>query len=114
MEISRVYLGGIFYVDKNFTPDKITQICEKYLSGQKSTAQLCAENGLGRGKAPRVFWRWIAQYRKNSPAAFEIIGENHSYSAEMKRGAVEAYLNGEGALLEICARYHIRSDTTLS
>ena len=98
---------------KKFTPDKIIQICEEYLSGQKSTAQLCAENGLGRGKAPGVFWRWIAQYRKNGPSAFEITGGNRSYSAQLKQSAVEAYLHGKGSLLEICTQYHIRCEDTL-
>ena len=90
------------------------RICEDYLSGKYSASDLCLSHGLSKGKPPGTFWRWISQYQQSGPAAFLKTSGNRSYSKDLKEKAVKAYLAGKGSLLEICAKYNISSEHTLS
>ncbi|MDE6232681.1 MAG: helix-turn-helix domain-containing protein [Lachnospiraceae bacterium] len=96
-----------------YSPEQIINICEDYLSGLKSSSQLCIENGLSKGKPPGTFWKWIAQYRKNGADAFRIKSGNSSYPSEFKTMVVEEYINGYGSMNELCAKYKISSESTL-
>ena len=55
------------------------------------------------------FQQWISKYKAEGIQAFCRGGKNRSYSAEIKRHAVEDYLGGKGSQLEICKKYKIRS-----
>lgn len=99
---------------RKYSPDQIIQICSDYLSGAKSSTQLCIENGLSSGKPPGLFWKWISKYRANGSVAFIDNFGNATYTSEFKTMVVEEYINGFGSLNELCARYKISSESTLS
>lgn len=98
---------------RKYSPDQIIQICTDYLSGVKSSTQLCIENGLSNGKPPGLFWRWIAQYRKNGASAFAERSGNSTYTSEFKKMVVEEYITGCGSLTELCSKHKILSENTL-
>ena len=99
---------------RKYSSEEKVQICEDYLSGKSSPSELCLVHGLGRGRTPGVFWRWIAQYREYGEAAFIKSKGNRSYTKELKERAVTEYLNGNGSLLDICVKYNISSEDILS
>ena len=97
-----------------YSAEEKIQICKDYLCGKSSASELCAAHGLSRGKPPGTFWRWISQYQQAGPAAFVKTSGNRSYSKDLKEKAVKEYLAGKGSLLEICGKYNISSERTLS
>lgn len=56
---------------------------------------------------------WINQYKENGVSAFIHQKNNNIYSKETKIRAVEDYLDGNGTLIEIAAKYGLRSTTQL-
>lgn len=58
--------------------------------------------------------QWIANYEAMGPSGIAPVPTNNKYSRELKIAAVEAYLRGEGGLVEICKRYDRRSKQQLS
>ena len=56
---------------------------------------------------------WISQYKENGVSAFIHQKNNNTYSEETKIRAVEDYLDGNGTLIEIAAKYGLRSATQL-
>ena len=97
-----------------YCADEKIRICEDYLSGKRSASDLCLTHGLSKGKPPGTFWRWISQYQQSGPAAFIKTNGNRSYSKDLKEKAVKEYLEGKGSLLDICARFNISTEGTLS
>jgi transposase-like protein len=78
-------------------------------------AKLCFENKMSKKEAARqlgvrdtAVCVWVYQYRENGEFAFLNTG-NNVYSNELRLKAVQSYLNGEGSLREITAKYGIRS-----
>lgn len=98
---------------RKFSVDEKIQICEEYLSGKKSSKELCGIHWPNLEKAPGIFWSWISRYRKQGCAAFFKGRGNRSYTKEIKEQAVKEYLAGTGSLLDICEKYNIPSDKTL-
>ena len=83
-------------------------------------AQLCIENKMSKQEAARqlgvndgVIHTWVYMYRESGELAFLDIGKNHVYSDELRLEAVRSYLNGEGSLRSVSARYGLRSDRQL-
>lgn len=99
---------------RKYSTDEIVQICEDYLAGVKSSSELCIEHHLSNGKPPGVFWSWIAKYRENGVTAFLETEGNNSYTTIFKTMVVEEYIAGNGSMTELCAKYKISSETTLS
>ncbi len=56
---------------------------------------------------------WINQFKENGVSAFIHQKNNNIYSKETKIRAVEDYLDGKGTLIEIAAKYRLRSATQL-
>ena len=56
---------------------------------------------------------WINQYKENGVSAFIHQKNNNIYSEETKIRAVEDYLDGNGTLIKIAAKYGLRSATQL-
>lgn len=98
---------------RKYYPEQIIQICQEYISGQKTSSQLCLEHGLSNGKPPGLFWRWVANYRENGALAFDIQPGNQTYTSVFKKIVVEEYLEGCGSLLDMCVKYHIPSESLL-
>ena len=83
-------------------------------------AKLCFENKMSKMEAARQLGvcdgeigAWVYMYRENGELAFLDIGKNNIYSNELRLKAVQSYLNGEGSLREIAAKYGLRSRTAL-
>ena len=83
-------------------------------------AKLCFENKMSKIEAARQLGvcdgeirAWVYMYRENGELAFLDIGKNNIYSNELRLRAVQSYLNGEGSLREIAAKYGLRSKTPL-
>lgn len=55
--------------------------------------------------------KYILQYQAQGIETFINNGRNRTYSAELKKQAVNAYMNGEGTTREIAAKYGLRSPT---
>ena len=54
--------------------------------------------------------RWISIYQHDGPAGLLDQTRNRSYSKELKLSAINDYLNGKGSLMDIGAKYGIRSE----
>jgi transposase-like protein len=57
--------------------------------------------------------KYILQYQAQGIEAFINNGKNRTYSIELKKQAINAYMNGEGSTREIAAKYGLRSPTQL-
>lgn len=69
--------------------------------------------GKTRGIGCVTIREWIAKYKAEGPSAFIATEKNRRYSAEFKRKVVEEYLSGKGSMLELMAKYAIRSETQI-
>ncbi len=79
-------------------------------------AKLCFEGKLSFAEAGRLLSisnrrvsEWTHLYEAQGETAFLDTGKNHVYSDELRLEAVCSYLNGEGSLSRISARYGLRS-----
>lgn len=99
---------------RKYSTEEIIQICEDYLSGVKSASELCIEHHLSNGKPTGVFWRWISRYRKDGITAFLEKEGNNKYTAAFKTMVVEEYIAGSGSMVELCTKYKIPTESTLS
>lgn len=59
-------------------------------------------------------YKWIVAYQKNGVAAFVKGIGNASYTKEFKITVIEEYLSGSSSLWDICIKYNISSESTLS
>ena len=83
-------------------------------------ARLCYENRISLGEAARqlvvdetTVHEWVYRYREHGELAFLDTGKNNVYSDELRLEAVRSYLNGEGSLKRVSARYGLRSTRQL-
>ena len=82
--------------------------------------ELHIRDGMGYGGiadrygVPKTTLRhWIRKYKTFGVEGLINRNGKQSYSAELKRSAVEEYQSGRGSLHDICAKYKIRSDKQL-
>ena len=85
------------------------QACEDCLSGNESTLSIARKLGC----TGRTISRWLTMYQSNGPSAFLPSSHNQSYLKEFKTMVAEAYLSGAGSLVELAAKYKLRSSTQL-
>ena len=83
-------------------------ILQKYVAGKISRAEASRRCGVRE----RTIARWRVRYETEGVAGF-LSQKNKSYSPELKRDAVRAYLSGQGSVLEICRVYKIRDEKQL-
>ncbi len=83
-------------------------------------SKLCAEGKMSISEASRslelnieTVRRWVLRYCEQGELAFLDTGKNIAYSNEIRMQAVQSYLQGEGSLAVISARYGLRSDKQL-
>ncbi len=83
-------------------------------------AKLCFENKMSKAEAARQLnvsdgdlRAWVYRYRESGELAFLDTAKNNVYSDELRLKAVCSYLNGEGSLREVAARYGLRSKNQL-
>ncbi|PKM86552.1 MAG: transposase [Firmicutes bacterium HGW-Firmicutes-12] len=89
--------------------DKKLEAVEKYKRGEGSQDSIARELGVH----PASFQQWIANYEAMGPLGLAIRHTNNRYSVELKIAAVEAYLQGEGSLIDICKKYCLSSKKQL-
>ena len=83
-------------------------------------AKMCFENKISKTEAAQQLGvdrsavrAWVCRYRENGELAFLDTGRNHVYSNELRLEAVCSYLNGEGSLSTVSAKYGLRSTRQL-
>ena len=93
--------------------DKI-QAVKDYLSDKRSIQQICEDLGINyqtnRGGVVRG---WIQKYIEFGEEGLLKKKQRKAYTGALKIEAVEAYLNGEGSLADICSKYEICADSIL-
>lgn len=85
------------------------QACKDYLSGKESAITLSSKIGINRN----TIYRWLAIYNEQGESGFNHSSRNRKYSKELKKKAILDYLNGEGSLITISAKYNIKSISIL-
>ena len=85
-------------------------ICKQYLNGEKSASELSHDFDI----SDITIRRWSKKYQSLGSGCFNIKPHNAKYTKEFKQQVVEAYLAGEGSLLDIAIRYEIPSDATVN
>lgn len=91
------------------TPLEKVKAVERYLNGQNSLGE--AANSLGVGTTS--ISNWIRIYEAEGPAGLLNQAQNRCYPKEIKRQAVNDYLDGKGSLSDLCKKYEIRSERQL-
>ena len=83
-------------------------------------ARRCCENRISQSEAAMQLGvnesavrEWVHRYREHGELAFLDTGRNHVYSNELRLEAVCSYLNGEGSLSTVSAKYGLRSTRQL-
>lgn len=89
--------------------DKKLEAVGKYKRGDGSQGSISREYGINRSS----FQQWIANYESMGPSGMTCGHTNNSYSVDLKVGAEEAYLRGNGSLVSVCKMYGIRSKKQL-
>lgn len=87
--------------------EKISAI-KRYLDGLISQRMIANEFGISLASVQQ----WIFNYESMGEDAFLMNGYK-SYSADLKRQAVQEYLSGKGSQASICKKYGIRSKSKL-
>ena len=84
-------------------------------------AKLCYENKMSKSEAARQLCvsysdilGWVYRYRENGELAFLSTGNNNVYPTELRLKAVHSYLNGEGSLRAVAAKYGLRNAEELN
>jgi len=108
MEITKIYLGGIFMAKSPHTPEFRAKVSQEYLDGA-SYCSLASKYNIGK----TTLQHWVAKYRLYGMAAFIKKPGNSSYSSDFKKICVEAVLSGEGSVDDIVAQYNISSREVL-
>lgn len=97
-----------------YSPEDKIQAAKDYLSGRKSTKEICNDLGIrynsNKGNIIRI---WARNYQELGETSFYDKPRNKSYSSKLKIEAVESYLKGEGSQQEICFKYEILSTSIL-
>ena len=94
---------------KKHSPDWMLARVNEYLSGMGSYESIAAKNGIQK----TALFSWVKKYQRHGELAFQETKGNKHYTKEFKMMCAEAYINGEGSLMELAARYNISSDTVL-
>ena len=89
--------------------EKISAV-EDYLNGIRSVSEIMVDLSI---KSTRTIRDWILAYQNGGIKALCPVTANHSYSSEFKIEMVRKYINGEGSVTDLCARYGIPAHATL-
>ena len=89
--------------------EKISAV-EDYLNGIRSVSEIMVDLSI---KSTRTIRDWILVYQNGEIIALCSVTANHSYSSEFKIEMVRKYINGEGSVTDLCARYGIPAHATL-
>lgn len=97
---------------RKIDPSLKVELVEKYLRDEIGIYEAARLAGMS-GKTANPIRRWINIYKNEGPSGLLEQTKNRSYSQKDKLEAVNAYLNGEGTLMEIAGRFGLRTETQL-
>ena len=86
--------------------------CEDYKNGRCSASQIAHNLSMGLHGDGTVL-DWIKAYEAHGPEAFLPTHHNQTYTKELKKEAVQAYLDGKGPLDSITIQYGLKANTQL-
>lgn len=95
---------------EKISAEKKIALVRRYLKGELSISEAGREGNVD-GATIR---RWIARYEMEGAAGLQPYERNRTYSPQLKRQAVEAYLSGAGSLMDISKKYGLRDSRQLS
>ena len=95
-----------------YSSEQKVQACIDYISGKKSAIQIAHELNMGKRGDARIY-KWVKSYSVHGASCFEVKKNNQSYSKEFKEKAVKEYLNGEGSLDDLVAKYKLPTQSIL-
>ncbi len=90
----------------NYSAEEKLKIVDDCLKGRDNPNHIAQSRGISKSS----ILRWMAKYRAEGPAAFLPTEKNRKYSAELKRKVAEEYLSGKASVMELMAKYAIRSE----
>ena len=88
--------------------EKIKAI-ESYIQGEMSFVEIRNKYGVPKS----TLQHWIRRYQTFGVDGLLRRKHNDTYSVEIKKQAVEEYLEGKGSYQDICKKYKIHSDAQL-
>ena len=97
---------------RKIDPELKVELVEKYLRDEIGIYEAARLAGMS-GKTDHPIRRWINIYKNEGPSGLLDQRKKRSYSQKDKLEAVNAYLNGEGSLMDIAGRFGLRSETQL-
>ena len=86
------------------------KLVERYLAGELSKTEAARLAGVDPWG---TFERWIIIYKSEGPTGLLEQKHNKNYSVELKYAAIQAYLSGDGSLIDIAEKFQLRSETQL-
>lgn len=92
-----------------FTDEERIRIVEAYINNEIGWNQIIYTYGI----ANSTLEGWIRKYKQFGSSGLAGSNRYGFYSAEIKKAAVEAYLNGVGSQEEICRMYKIKDRKSL-
>jgi len=92
------------------SPEVRLKAVEDYFNGVRSVSDIAKDLSIASEQTIR---NWIIMYRALGSSAFITRSSNQSYTKELKIKVVEEYLDGKGSLIELAARYNLRTQETL-
>ena len=97
---------------KKIDPVLKVELVEKYLRDEVGIREAARQAGLS-GSGTESFRRWVDIYRNEGPTGLLEQKSFKSYSLELKVSAINDYLEGNGSLQTVAARFGLRSKTLL-
>ena len=94
---------------RKLSADQKAEIARLYLEKGESKSFIAKRYGINE----MAVHKYTLQYQAQGIETFINNGKNRTYSAELKKQAINAYMNGEGSTREIAAKYGLRSPTQL-
>ena len=94
---------------RKLSAEQKAEIARLYLEKGESQSYIAKRYGIDE----IAVQKYTLQYQAQGIETFINNGRNRTYSAELKKQAVNAYMNGEGTTREIAAKYGLRSPTQL-
>lgn len=104
-------MEGVFLMGRKLKvlPEIKIKVVEQYLAGQRSVKQIAYELHVSEYSVEE----WIRKYKVAGVDGLKYKTKNKYYSHEIKLRATTDYINGEGSLYDICAKYKISSHSIL-
>lgn len=87
------------------TVEERIKAAQEYIAGEGSYRAIGERYGVSKTSVED----WVSLYKHQGAQGFIEQEHNAAYSSELKRAAVEEYLNGSGSEKEIAAKYGLRS-----